>query len=194
MSSSLQASGVVFGLLLAAASQASAQDSGAPGQHKKDVEAFVGSWQVKHSATTSACQDAFLLEHPDPSTISLFHLDLGTTTDLVSDDGDCSFTWYVQGGELRARAGQFCMQELPDTSEVEVGLIYAHGSLQSDGTAEDSILVSVTLYPAEGTARTCLVTIEETLVKISQKPPTSMAKPGKGRSLSKSKYADKLKN
>lgn len=159
--------------------------------HRADIDRFVGSWKVTHSATTSACQDGFVLEHPDPSTITRFNLDYGDTSDLKSDDGDCSFTWYVQDRELRAQAGQFCNQDLPDGSQVQVGLIYAHGTLQPDGSAKDSIFISVTLDPKEGESRTCLVTIEETLVLTGDELP-SMVEQGKKRNVPKSKYAETM--
>lgn len=165
----------------------------APGQHKKDLQAFVGTWRVTKNVTTSACQDEFLLEHVDPSTLTLFHLALGETSDLASNDGDCSFNWHVNGKHMTADAGQFCNQDLGDGAGVEVGLIHAQGTVQPDGSAKDSILVSVTLRPATGTPRTCLVTIEEALTRIPEGEVSKAEPQAKARAVrSSTKYARPL--
>lgn len=159
-----------------------------PNIHPLDVKRFVGTWKVKSSSTTSLCQDGFILEHPDPATLTLFVLSKHPTSDLGSDDGDCQFLWGVEGRELKAEHGQICHQTFPDGGKLEVGLIEAGGTLQCDGTAKDSIEVSVTLTGADGVAKTCLVTIEETLEKIEDTQAQQRKLASKSAAKASSKY------
>jgi hypothetical protein len=133
--------------------------------HSKNVQRFIGTWIVSAAVTTSACQDDLIQELPDLNTVTPFVLTPGLDSDLVSDDGGCSFKWNVEGRELKAEAGQICVRPLSDGGRLNVGLIYANGTLQCDGSTKDSILVTVSLQPKNAPQRTCLVFMQETLYR-----------------------------